>query len=186
MKRLILMLLISSAALASDMVGPTSCRTCHAEAYRIWAAGPHARAASALAPEQRQKPLCLQCHSRDEQRAGQAMVEGVSCETCHGGGRWYQPAVVMRDKELSRLFGLVDPTPQSCKVCHGGESPSLLPFDPAVAMKRIDHWTADRAARKPATSLHIYKGHPSPTREGSVSPGSDTSPLTAWLQPHPR
>jgi ribosomal protein L37AE/L43A len=155
MKRLILLLLLAPAALASDLVGPTSCRTCHPEAYRIWAAGPHARAASSLTPEQRQKPLCQQCHSRDEQRAGQAVVEGVSCETCHGGGRYYQPAVVMRDKELARLFGLTDPTPQACMACHGAQSPSLRPFDPKEAMQRIDHWSAERAARKPKVSLWL-------------------------------
>jgi hypothetical protein len=155
MKRLVLLLAFAPAALASDLVGPTSCRTCHAEAYRIWAASPHAKAATNLSAEDRQKPLCLQCHSRDEQRAGQADVQGVSCETCHGGGRYYQPAVVMRDKELSRLFGLVDPGGQSCMVCHGGQSPSLRPFDPKEAMPRIDHWTADRAARKPKLSLWL-------------------------------
>ena len=136
------------AALASDLVGPVSCRTCHAEAYRIWAASPHARAAETLTAEQRKQPLCLSCHSKDEARSGQVDVAGVSCETCHGGGRYYQPAEVMRDKELSHLFGLVDPTPQSCMVCHGGESPSLEAFDVKAAMARIDHWTADRAARK--------------------------------------
>src|SRR5471032_671237 len=118
-------LLCAQAAHPSDLVGPVSCRTCHAEAYRVWAASPHARAAQTLTAEQRKQPLCLSCHSRDEARAGQAEVAGVSCETCHGGGRYYQPAEVMRDKELSRLFGLVDPSPQSCMVCHGGESPSL-------------------------------------------------------------
>jgi hypothetical protein len=91
---------------------------------------------------------CLQCHSRDEQRAGQADVSGVSCETCHGGGRYYQPSAVMRDKELSRLFGLQDPTASTCMVCHGGAAPSLKPFDVKEAMSRIDHWTAERAARK--------------------------------------
>jgi cytochrome c554/c'-like protein len=155
MKRLVLLLLIPAAAFASDLAGPASCRTCHAEAYRIWAASPHARAAQALTPEQRKQPLCLQCHSRDEQRAGQSDVQGVSCETCHGGGRFYQPAVVMRDKELSRLFGLVDPTPQGCMVCHGGQSPSLKPFDAKEALLRIDHWTADRAARKPKLSVRL-------------------------------
>jgi hypothetical protein len=155
MKRLVLLLAFAPAALASDLVGPASCRTCHAEAYRIWAASPHAKAAQNLPADDRQKPLCLQCHSRDEQRAGQADVQGVSCETCHGGGRYYQPAVVMRDKELSRLFGLVDPSAQACMVCHGGQSPSLRPFDAKEAMQRIDHWTADRAARKPKLSLWL-------------------------------
>ena len=145
---LIALVVTSSAALASDLVGPVSCRTCHAEAYRIWSQSPHARAAQALSPDQRKQPLCLQCHSRDEQRGEQAQIEGVSCETCHGGGRFYQPEAVMRDKELAHLFGLVDPTPASCMVCHGGASPSLKAFDVKEAMGRIDHWTADRAARK--------------------------------------
>jgi Cytochrome c554 and c-prime len=140
--------LCAQAALASDLVGPVSCRTCHMEAYRIWAASPHAHAKEALTAEQRKQPLCLSCHSRDDGKGGQVEVTGVSCETCHGGGRYYQQPEVMRDKELSRLFGLSDPTPQSCMVCHGGASPSLKPFDAKEAMGRIDHWTADRAARK--------------------------------------
>ncbi|HEX4384751.1 MAG TPA: multiheme c-type cytochrome [Myxococcales bacterium] len=148
----IAVLLCAQAAAASDLVGPVSCRTCHAEAYRVWAASPHAHAAETLTADQRKQPLCLSCHSRDEARAGQAEVKGVSCETCHGGGRYYQPAEVMRDKELSRLFGLNDPTPQSCMVCHGGESPSLKAFDVKEAMGRIDHWTKDREARKPKTA----------------------------------
>jgi cytochrome c554/c'-like protein len=147
MRILLAILLFAAAARASDLVGPVSCRTCHAEAYRIWSQGPHARAAQALSGDQRKQPLCLQCHSRDEQREGQADVQGVSCETCHGPGRYYQPAVVMRDKELSRLFGLVDPTAASCLVCHGGAQPSVKPFDVKEAMARIDHWTAERAKR---------------------------------------
>jgi hypothetical protein len=161
MRALVFILLAAGGASASDLVGPASCRTCHAEAYRIWAQGPHARAAQALSAEQRKQPLCLQCHSRDEQRAGQAEVEGVSCETCHGGGRYYQPEAVMRDKELAHLFGLQDPTPATCLVCHGGASPSLKPFDVKEAMGRIDHWTADKASRKPQSRL--------PTRSGMIA-----------------
>jgi len=172
MKRLALFLLLAPAAFASDLVGPASCRACHAEAYRIWAAGPHARAAQALTPEQR-KPLCLQCHSRDEQRSGQADVQGVSCETCHGGGRFYQPVVVMRDKELSHLFGLTDLSganaAATCLSCHGGEGPSVTPFDLKEALSRIDHWSAARAARKPGHALR------SPHRQ------QPSAQLTAWL-----
>lgn len=165
MRIFLAILLVSSAvAAASDMVGPVSCRTCHAEAYRIWSQSPHARAAQELTPDQRRTPLCLQCHSRDEGRSTQADVSGVSCETCHGGGRYYQVAVVMRDKELARLFGLVDPTPQSCMVCHGGATPSVKPFDVKEAMQRIDHWSADRAARAKKTAelapraVHVAQG----------------------------
>jgi len=157
-------LLLSSAAIASsELVGPESCRSCHRQAYEAWRLSAHARAHESLNAEQRKQPLCLQCHSRDEQRSGQARLAGVSCETCHGPGRSYQPAVVMRDKELARLMGLLDVAPSTCLVCHNAESPSLKPFDAAEAMKRIDHWTAERAARTAKAS-------------------AIKSPLAAWLK----
>ncbi len=141
-------LLLSAPALASDLVGPESCRTCHAEAYRIWSQSPHARAVASFAPDQRRSALCLSCHSRDEQRGSPAdPVVGVSCETCHGGGRFYQPAVIMRDKELARLFGMQEAL-ATCTSCHGSGSPSPQPFDVKAALQRIDHWTADRAKRQ--------------------------------------
>src|SRR5918911_1644530 len=129
MRRLALLLLAASPAFASDLAGPSSCRACHEEAYRIWSQGPHARAADSLTPEQRKMPLCLSCHSRDEQRSNRAdPVVGVSCETCHGGGRFYQPAEVMRDRELAKLFGLQD-AQATCLSCHGSGSASAQPFD---------------------------------------------------------
>jgi hypothetical protein len=57
-------------------------------------------------------------------------------------------------------------------VCHGGESPSLRPFDVKEAMQRIDHWTADRAARKAG-----------PPRAGALRPGR--SRLALWLKAAP-
>lgn len=145
--------LAAAPARASDLMGPESCRACHAEAYKVWAASPHARAALALSGgQQATSPLCLYCHSRDEVRAGQAAVTGVSCETCHGGGRFYQPEIVMRDKELSHLFGLAELSGTNsqtlCLSCHGGEQAQVKPFDLKSSLAKIDHWTADRAARK--------------------------------------
>jgi Cytochrome c554 and c-prime len=147
-----LLLCAAPSAIAGELIGPESCRTCHAEAYRIWAQSPHARASDALTGTERTSPLCLQCHSRDEARSGAAQVTGVSCETCHGGGRYYQPAIVMRDHELARLFGLADLTAASagplCLSCHGGEQQLLSgPFDLKARLAQIDHWTADREAR---------------------------------------
>jgi hypothetical protein len=142
-------LFLSTAALGtSELVGAESCRVCHLEAYKAWSASAHARAHLSLDAAQRKNALCLQCHSRDEQRTAQAQVVGVSCETCHGPGRSYSPAVVMRDKELARLFGLQDVSAAMCLTCHNADSPSLQKFDLKEAMARIDHWTAERAARK--------------------------------------
>lgn len=150
--------LLAGPARASDLVGPESCRTCHAEAYKVWSASAHSRAADALAGADRARPLCLQCHSREEARSGAAFVSGVSCETCHGGGRFYQPAIVMRDRELARLFGLVELSkPEvaaaTCSACHGGDVPAAQPFELKAALAKIDHWTAERAARKARASL---------------------------------
>jgi hypothetical protein len=166
-------------ARASDLLGPESCRTCHAEAYKVWTASRHARAVEALAPDQRQQPLCLQCHSRDEARSGAAFVTSVSCETCHGGGRFYQPDIVMRDRELARAFGLVDlgkPEVQAalCLSCHGGEIPSAQPFELKSALERIDHWSAERAARKarsaatPAEERRVRDAHAGRPGRGST------------------
>jgi len=139
---------LAAPALASDLMGPESCRTCHAEAFRIWSQGPHARAVASFTADHHKSALCLSCHSRDEQRSNPAdPVTGVSCETCHGPGRFYQPAVVMRDKELARLFGMQD-APATCSSCHGPGSPSPQPFDVKAALQRIDHWTAERARRQ--------------------------------------
>jgi hypothetical protein len=159
MRSLVLALLLPSAAFASDLVGAASCRTCHAQAFEIWSKSPHAHAVDSLAPEQRKSLMCTSCHSRDEQRSNPAdPVTGVSCETCHGGGRSYQTAVVMRDKELARLFGLTDAA-TTCGACHGPGSASPQPFDVKAALGRIDHWSKDRAARSEAVKPD-RKRHP--------------------------
>jgi hypothetical protein len=148
-------LVLAAPALAADLVGAESCRACHAEAYRIWSQSPHARATDSLTQDQRRSALCLACHSRDEQRSSPAdPVVGVSCETCHGGGRYYQPAVIMRDRELAHLFGLQD-AGATCASCHGPGSPSAQPFDVKAALQRIDHWTAERAKRQPGAQAKI-------------------------------
>ena len=167
------LLLAATPALASsELVGAESCRACHREAYDVWKASPHARAHESLTPEQAQKPLCLQCHSRDEARSGQARVAGVSCETCHGPGRSYQPEAVMRDKELARLVGLQDPTAQSCLACHNGDSPSLKAFDAKEAMARIDHWSAERQKR----------GGGAPKKAQAAPKGEPKTQLAKWLK----
>jgi hypothetical protein len=152
---LLALAVLSGPAHASELTGPEGCRVCHVEAYRVWSTSRHARAAELLSGAQRQQPLCLQCHSRDETRAGAAAVVGVSCETCHGAGRSYANPVVMRDRDLARLFGLVDLAGPAagplCLSCHGGELAQLYrPFDLPAALARIDHWSVDRAARKSA------------------------------------
>ncbi|MFN7131748.1 MAG: cytochrome c family protein [Myxococcales bacterium] len=141
-----LLIAATSSALAADFIGPESCRTCHPAAYEQWKKTPHARAMDALTPQQKRDPRCVSCHSPDESRG----VSGVSCESCHGGGQYYYPSYVMKDPELARAVGLVDPSQKMCVKCHDANAPSLKPFDFAARLKAIDHWTVEREAKKAA------------------------------------
>jgi len=136
--------LVSAAAAAADFLGPESCKGCHPEAYAAWSASKHARSTESLGREQQRDPRCTACHAPNlaEQR-----VSAVSCETCHGGGQYYAPSYVMKDAELARLVGLLDPGERSCRSCHDPGSPSLRPFDFQAKLKAMDHWTQARSAR---------------------------------------
>ncbi len=163
---LLLAVCLPALASAAERVGSETCKSCHAAAYDAWRASAHAKAAEALSPAQREDPRCTHCHAPDLARALQdsyAMGRepgaaphaegGVTCEACHGAGQYYSPSYVMRDAELARAVGLVDPGQKSCLACHTADSPSLLPFDFASKVKLIDHWTLgapkkDKAERK--------------------------------------
>ena len=135
-----------AALAASDRVGPEACKACHPAAYDVWRAGPHARALEALPADRRADERCRSCHAPD---AGDG-IAGVSCEACHGPGRLYAVPHVMRDPELARALGLVDPGAKSCLACHTDSTPSLVPFQPARKLPLVDHWTAERSARAAA------------------------------------
>jgi hypothetical protein len=141
----ILIWMLGSAALAADFVGPESCKACHPEAYAAWRQSKHARAKDSLSVQQQKDARCLSCHAPN---LGDQHVAQITCETCHGGGQSYATSYVMKDPELSRLVGLVDPQEKSCKACHDASSPSLKPFDFAEKLKLIDHWSAERARRE--------------------------------------
>jgi hypothetical protein len=105
-----------------------------------------------LSPQQQRDARCLSCHSpnQNDQRAAQ-----VTCETCHGAGQYYAARFVMKDSELARLAGLVDPGEKRCRACHDGSSPSLKPFDFKEKLKAIDHWTVERKRRAERAALTV-------------------------------
>ncbi len=133
----------ASTAAVAARVGPETCKACHPAAYEVWRVGPHARAFDALPAQNRKDPRCLTCHSPDAEGG----LAGVTCEACHGPGRLYSAPYVMRDPELARLVGLVDPGEKTCVACHGESAPSLVKFEYAKKLPVIDHWTRERAAR---------------------------------------
>jgi hypothetical protein len=134
---------------SSDLVGPESCKACHPEAYNAWKLSKHARALESLSQQQQKDGRCVSCHSP----APDTNVAGVSCETCHGPGKHYSTNYVMKDAELARLVGLVDPSEKSCRSCHDASAPSLRPFDFVEKLKLIDHWSAARKKASEARAL---------------------------------
>ncbi len=145
MPRLLLTLLVLAPGLprAGDPVGPETCKACHPAAYAAWSGSAHARALAGVPEARRAESRCTGCHAPDLARG----IAGVTCEACHGGGRLYAHRYVMRDRELARAVGLVDPGPQTCSACHDVSAPSLGRFEYVKKLPLIDHWTADRAAR---------------------------------------
>lgn len=144
--------LLPALAGGADYAGADTCRACHPQAYAAWKAGPHAKARENLPEASRQDPKCLACHAPDADKG----IAAVTCETCHGAGQYYSAPYVMRDKELSRLVGLVDPGERQCLGCHTAMTPSLFKFVYAQKLPLIDHWTAEKQARQkksPPTSL---------------------------------
>jgi hypothetical protein len=148
--------LAAPASHAGDKVGPEACRVCHPGAYEAWLASPHARARESLPERSRGEPRCLTCHAPDAEDG----LAGVSCETCHGGGRLYAAPYVMRDPELSRALGLLDPGERSCVACHTEATPSLVKFEYAKKLPLIRHEQERRAPPAPAATPPPRKGEP--------------------------
>ncbi len=144
-----LLALGSAAALGAEFLGPESCKGCHGDAYAAWSTSKHARSAESHTREQQRDPRCTACHAPNLAEQG---VGAVSCETCHGAGQYYAPSYVMKDPELARLVGLLDPGERSCRSCHDPGSPSLLPFDFKSKLKAMDHWSAARTRRSAVPS----------------------------------
>lgn len=155
------LLAFSGVATAADFVGPESCKGCHPAAYEAWQQSKHARAMDSLSDAQKKDARCLTCHAPDQAEQG---VAHVTCETCHGGGQYYSPNYVMKDAELARLVGLVDPSEKQCRTCHDASSPSLRPFDFKESLKAIDHWSADRAGKN-ARAQATPQQHPAPAKK---------------------
>jgi hypothetical protein len=123
-------------ASASEFVGASRCRDCHAEAYAQWRQTAHARATETLPDARRRDPRCVGCHATSPREG----LLGVQCESCHGAGRDYARAEVMRDPGLARATGLRPGTePAVCARCHTADTAALTPFDSAAAMVHVRH-----------------------------------------------
>ncbi len=147
--------------------GVATCKACHltkksGAQYKIWKAGPHAKAYETLATPEAKKiakekgiddpqksEKCMKCHATafglDDELKGPKLTieEGVSCESCHGPGSAYKKKKVMKEIYEGTVegakYGLVIPTEKTCKRCHNEESPSYKPFKFKEVAAKIAH-----------------------------------------------
>jgi hypothetical protein len=169
--RLLAILLLAAVPLAGagaglvPAVGPESCKPCHPAAYEAWRTGPHARAFDSLPERNRKDKRCLSCHAPLADEGAVA----VGCETCHGAGGAYSARYVMRDPELARAVGLLDPNEKSCGACHNDSTPSLTKFDYSRKLPLIEHWKAEREAARaePAPAPSPAAPAPGDTKKGA-------------------
>lgn len=189
-KWLFISLAVALPALGHGYLGAESCQGCHPDAYAAWRTSAHSRAREALSSTQLKDARCLSCHSPQE---GDKQVENVTCETCHGGGQYYSSRYVMKDSELSRLVGLLDPSEKGCRTCHDSSSPSLKTFDFAAKLKAIDHWTKERERRVTAApsrqdeeelSQTFEKAHRALTEQKEIAPTKEAQRVAPTLENH--
>jgi len=161
-----LVALPASLAYAQNYIGAERCKSCHEFAFRVWSSGPHAKAHAALTDEQLKDPKCNTCHT-SQPGENDAKIEGVQCERCHGPGRYYHREYVMKDRELSRLVGLIEPKPEHCQQCHTEGAPSIRPFDFADLWRRIIDPVVDAIPVK-AASRCSWAGNPGANSRSTV------------------
>ncbi|NOZ87915.1 MAG: hypothetical protein GXP49_16965 [Deltaproteobacteria bacterium] len=123
----------------SRLIGAERCGSCHRDQYEAWKHSHHFRAYSALDEHERHDPRCYGCHTLSLEDG----YRNVQCETCHGPGRYYAKTMVMRDKELRKVVGLVIPDKKICNRCHTEDAPNIIPFDPREKMEIIKHWNIE-------------------------------------------
>jgi hypothetical protein len=144
--------LILNGLLAQDFtyVGAVKCKTCHKSSkrgnqYQAWLDSRHNKSYAVLsslsACEEAKKaklttppnesPECLKCHSPLHEKAPDLVVEGVTCEVCHGPGSAYKKIKIMKDRNAAVKKGLVvyasqDAIKEKCITCHTGEHFNFL------------------------------------------------------------
>lgn len=132
-----------------EYVGSKKCKMCHNKPakgaqFKQWSGSVHAKAMESLSATEAKDPACIKCHSTyGSVDKGLILTlkitEGVSCESCHGPGSKYFPNSIMKNREKSKVKGLILPTEEVCKKCHNEESPNFKGFDFAEYSKKIAH-----------------------------------------------
>jgi hypothetical protein len=71
---------------------------------------------------------CRMCHrlQHDSWSATAHAKKGLDCEACHGNGADYKAMSVMKNLTAAKAAGLVLPTLDFCRKCHGAKADAAL------------------------------------------------------------
>lgn len=113
-----------------EYVGFTGCRSCHADAYKIWKGTAHYRAFDSLIEGREVKNSeCLPCHTTGYYGGGFVDVAvtprmvNVQCESCHGPGAGHVKA--------PQANGFAStPDAETCQRCHDKQNSPNYAFEP--------------------------------------------------------
>ena len=146
------------AELLGKFVGSQKCRSCHEEAYRVWAKTRHATAWKSLKetanPPRDFDPECISCHVVGWDGLQQfPYVDGfssekktpellnVGCESCHGPGELHMAAELGNNENLQEKIRkgmrLGESVKKVCYQCHDGDNSPSFDFD--VYYPMIEH-----------------------------------------------
>ena len=146
------------AELLGKFVGSQKCRSCHEEAYRVWAKSRHASAWKSLKetanPPRDFDPECISCHVvgwdglqhfpyvdgfSSEKKTPELL--NVGCESCHGPGELHMAAELGNNENLQEKIRegmrLGKNVKKVCYLCHDGDNSPSFDFD--VYYPMIEH-----------------------------------------------
>lgn len=159
----------------AKLIGTKKCAMCHKKddtgnQYAKWQAAKHSHAYEVLGTDEAKAVAaklgiddpqtsgqCLKCHStayffsETLQNEAVALVDGVSCESCHGPGADYKSKAVMENRDEAIAKGMVADAKTQCVLCHNDQNPTWDPerytlpdgsktgFDVAQAYEKMKH-----------------------------------------------
>ncbi len=143
-------------------LGAASCAQCHIGTdagfqFSKWRASPHANAYASLGTaraweiagemkvegDPRTSRECLRCHATGFQEPvggveeTYSVLEGVTCEACHGPGSRHAREVELKVRQVSTAASLKKVSAATCDACHANAHGK--PFDYAAAIAAIVH-----------------------------------------------
>lgn len=132
-------LMVSGPVQEKAYMGAQYCATCHQTEYESWAHSGHAQAFAHLSLQDQKNPACLQCHTTGATRPDEPFFAGVTCEACHGPGRYYTVPHQQKDQVLSKLLYKQESAEDTCRHCHSS-SPNL--WSQSKGLEGIKHWSS--------------------------------------------